>query len=230
MAPPNLRPAISRADHDQHFCRHAAGPGLERLLADRRSGLERDHHHGEPGRRATGRAGARHRRPRPRHARRVGGLSPHDRSPRHARARRHRSAPSAPPGRTVVEIYDVGTLTARRHLRDPDRRDAGGEHQHPDARRRASRSSRAFCRCRARRPARINASETGTLSATLTSATPPNLLVGLGLGIPRADGGGCYLTTAVNTLTSAAVQVASAGGSRASTASSSTTSARSRAT
>ena len=56
----------------------------------------------------------------------------------------------------------------------------------------------------------VNASQTGTLSAIVTSAAPPNLLVGLGLGIPRADGGGCHLTTAVNTLTSAAVQVASA--------------------
>lgn len=54
----------------------------------------------------------------------------------------------------------------------------------------------------------ITASQTGSLSATLTTASPPNVLVGLGLGIPRIDGAGCYLSTAVNTLTSAAAQVA----------------------
>lgn len=56
----------------------------------------------------------------------------------------------------------------------------------------------------------VNASEAGTLTATLTSASPPNLLVGLGLGIPRADAGGCYLTTAVNTLTSPAADLGTA--------------------
>lgn len=54
----------------------------------------------------------------------------------------------------------------------------------------------------------VTATQNGSLSAILTSGSPPNVLVGLGLGIPRSDGGGCYLTTAVNTLTSAAVQVA----------------------
>ena len=56
----------------------------------------------------------------------------------------------------------------------------------------------------------VAASRTGMLSATLTSATPPNLMVGLGLGIPRSDGSGCHLTTALNTLTSASAIVSSA--------------------
>ena len=56
----------------------------------------------------------------------------------------------------------------------------------------------------------VTASQVGTLSAIVSNATPANLLVGLGLGIPRADGGGCYLNTSVNTLTNAAAQVASA--------------------
>jgi hypothetical protein len=55
----------------------------------------------------------------------------------------------------------------------------------------------------------VNSTQSGSLSAILTSATPPNVTVGLGLGIPRADNAGCHLTTAVNTLTNAAVQVAS---------------------
>jgi hypothetical protein len=55
----------------------------------------------------------------------------------------------------------------------------------------------------------VTATQNGSLSAILTSGSPPNVLVGLGLGVPRAAGGGCYLSTAVNTLTSAAVQVAS---------------------
>jgi hypothetical protein len=55
----------------------------------------------------------------------------------------------------------------------------------------------------------VTASQSGTLSAVVTTASPPNVTVGLGLGIPRSDGAGCHLSTSVNTLTSAAIQVAS---------------------
>jgi hypothetical protein len=56
----------------------------------------------------------------------------------------------------------------------------------------------------------VVATESGSLSTTLTSATPPNLLVGLGLGIPRSDGSGCHLSIAVNTSTSASAVISSA--------------------
>jgi hypothetical protein len=56
----------------------------------------------------------------------------------------------------------------------------------------------------------VAASRSGTISATLTAATPSNLTVGLGLGIPRSDGAGCYLSMAINTLTSASALVSSA--------------------
>jgi hypothetical protein len=55
----------------------------------------------------------------------------------------------------------------------------------------------------------VSASQSGSLTAVLTSASPPNVLVGFGIGIPRADLGGCYLTTAINTSSSASAQVAS---------------------
>jgi hypothetical protein len=56
----------------------------------------------------------------------------------------------------------------------------------------------------------VAASRSGTISTTLTSATPPNLPVALGLGIPRSDGSGCHLTTAINTVTSASALLSSA--------------------
>jgi hypothetical protein len=55
----------------------------------------------------------------------------------------------------------------------------------------------------------VTATQSGSLSAILTSATPPNVMVGLGLGIPRSDNAGSHLTTAVTTLTNAATPVAS---------------------
>jgi hypothetical protein len=55
----------------------------------------------------------------------------------------------------------------------------------------------------------VAASRSGMISTTLTSASPPNLTVALGLGIPRSDGSGCHLTTAANTLTSASAIVSS---------------------
>jgi hypothetical protein len=55
----------------------------------------------------------------------------------------------------------------------------------------------------------VMASRDGSISATLTSASPPNVLVGMGLGIPRQDGAGCHLNRAINTSTSAASPVSS---------------------
>jgi hypothetical protein len=55
----------------------------------------------------------------------------------------------------------------------------------------------------------VIATQTGALSAIVTAGSPPNVMVGLGLGIPRSDAAGCHLSTAVTTLTSAAIQVAS---------------------
>jgi hypothetical protein len=55
----------------------------------------------------------------------------------------------------------------------------------------------------------VTASQAGSLSAIVTAATPPNVLVGLGIGIPRLDGAGCFLNTTVRTLTSPAIPVSS---------------------
>lgn len=38
----------------------------------------------------------------------------------------------------------------------------------------------------------------GTIAATLTTVTPP-VVLSIGVGIPRADGGGCSITTSVDT-------------------------------
>jgi hypothetical protein len=53
----------------------------------------------------------------------------------------------------------------------------------------------------------VTASQSGVLTANIATASPPGVIVGLGIGIPRADAAGCHLNTAVNTLTSAAAQV-----------------------
>ncbi|MGH9384109.1 MAG: hypothetical protein ACRD2N_07485 [Vicinamibacterales bacterium] len=46
----------------------------------------------------------------------------------------------------------------------------------------------------------FRASQAGSVSVTLVSAGPPaTVLLGLGVGIPRADGGGCMLASSVIT-------------------------------
>lgn len=51
-------------------------------------------------------------------------------------------------------------------------------------------------------------SETGTVSVILTSVGPPSdVVVGLGVGIPRATGAGCNLSQSVNTPASSTPQV-----------------------
>ena len=46
----------------------------------------------------------------------------------------------------------------------------------------------------------FTASQAGTVSVTLVSAGPPSdVVLGLGVGIPRADGGGCNLAQSVTT-------------------------------
>lgn len=46
----------------------------------------------------------------------------------------------------------------------------------------------------------VTASAAGTLVVTLDSAGPPaDIVVGLGVGIPRNDGGGCFVSSSVNT-------------------------------
>jgi ABC-type glycerol-3-phosphate transport system substrate-binding protein len=46
----------------------------------------------------------------------------------------------------------------------------------------------------------FTASQAGTVSVTLVSAGPPSdVALGLGVGIPRADGGGCSLAQSVTT-------------------------------
>lgn len=47
----------------------------------------------------------------------------------------------------------------------------------------------------------IPASQTGTITVNLTSLTPAGAVIGLGLGIPRADGGGCYLNASIDATT-----------------------------
>jgi hypothetical protein len=112
-------------------------------------------------------------------------------------------------GTHCVEIYDVGTLTtevtfAIRIVVTPVA-NTSTQTASPGTDTFSSILTQQGSATRA-----VTASQAGTLSATMTSATPPNLLVGLGLGIPRADAGGCYLSTASNILTSAAAQVATA--------------------
>lgn len=46
----------------------------------------------------------------------------------------------------------------------------------------------------------------GTIQATLTGLTPP-VPIGLGIGIPQSDGGGCNVTTSVETMPANAPQL-----------------------
>jgi hypothetical protein len=48
--------------------------------------------------------------------------------------------------------------------------------------------------------------DTGTITATLTNVTPA-VALGLGIGIPRSDGGGCLLTTSVEATSSSTPQI-----------------------
>ncbi|OFW21565.1 MAG: hypothetical protein A3H97_12710 [Acidobacteria bacterium RIFCSPLOWO2_02_FULL_65_29] len=50
----------------------------------------------------------------------------------------------------------------------------------------------------------IPASQAGTITVHLTSLSPTDAVIGFGLGIPRADGGGCYLSTSTDATTGAA--------------------------
>lgn len=54
----------------------------------------------------------------------------------------------------------------------------------------------------------IPASQSGAITVHLTSLSPADAVIGLGLGIPRADGGGCYLSTSTDA-TSGAGPIAS---------------------
>jgi hypothetical protein len=54
----------------------------------------------------------------------------------------------------------------------------------------------------------ITVGATGTVSVTLTSLRPdPGVEVGLGVGIPRADGGGCHVSQSVATTTGSTPQL-----------------------
>lgn len=56
----------------------------------------------------------------------------------------------------------------------------------------------------------FTASQAGPVSITLTSASPPpGVVVGLGLGVPRADGSGCFVYTSLNTTAGSAAQITS---------------------
>lgn len=46
----------------------------------------------------------------------------------------------------------------------------------------------------------------GTITATLSSVTPA-IVLGVGIGIPRSDGGGCLLTTSVEASSGASPQL-----------------------
>lgn len=48
--------------------------------------------------------------------------------------------------------------------------------------------------------------DAGNVTATLTSVSPA-IVLGIGIGIPRSDGGGCLLTTAVETASGSAPQL-----------------------
>lgn len=55
----------------------------------------------------------------------------------------------------------------------------------------------------------VTATAAGTLSVTLDSAGPPgDIILGLGVGIPRNDGGGCFVSTSLNTAAGAGARVA----------------------
>lgn len=57
----------------------------------------------------------------------------------------------------------------------------------------------------------FTASQAGTVSVTLLSARPPSdVSLGLGVGIPRADGGGCTLAASVTTQAGPTPQVTAA--------------------
>ena len=47
----------------------------------------------------------------------------------------------------------------------------------------------------------------GTVSVTLSATTPPGMVVGIGVGIPRVNGTGCSLTSSVNTAAGTASQL-----------------------
>jgi hypothetical protein len=53
----------------------------------------------------------------------------------------------------------------------------------------------------------FNASATGTVSVTLTTTSPASTLLGLGIGIPGANIGGCDLTKTVQALPGGAAQL-----------------------
>jgi hypothetical protein len=59
----------------------------------------------------------------------------------------------------------------------------------------------------------FNLATGGTLSITLSSTTPAGIVVGLGIGIPRADGTGCTLTMSVETAAGSTPQLSVAAGS-----------------
>jgi hypothetical protein len=57
----------------------------------------------------------------------------------------------------------------------------------------------------------FTAASAGTVSITLTQIGPPaDLVVGLGIGIPQANGSGCHLTQAVQAAASSAPQFTAA--------------------
>lgn len=47
----------------------------------------------------------------------------------------------------------------------------------------------------------LNASQNGTITVNLSALTPADARIGLGLGVPRADGAACTLTTYINATT-----------------------------
>lgn len=47
----------------------------------------------------------------------------------------------------------------------------------------------------------------GAVSLTLSSTTPAGIIIGLGVGIPQANGAGCTLNTSVETAAGATAQV-----------------------
>jgi hypothetical protein len=54
----------------------------------------------------------------------------------------------------------------------------------------------------------VTLTQSGTVLLTLTSVRPdPSVSLGVGLGIPRADGGGCHLSQSVNTASGTAAQL-----------------------
>jgi hypothetical protein len=54
----------------------------------------------------------------------------------------------------------------------------------------------------------VTAAQSGTITITLTNASPPaTIVLGLGIGIPRDTGFGCLLTTQVSTAAGSAPQL-----------------------